>query len=468
MGKQVQESKAENLALMKKNTTHNTTDNIAKAVLVSALASGQGKTTATAALARKLMREGLRVRIFKIGPDYLDPMILQRACGAEVYALDLWMVGLPECHRLLAQAAQAADVILIEGVKGLHDGDPSSADLAHAFGVPVVLVLDVANLEQTTAAVMPDVQQDGELDVVGVILNRVATTSQVQKTAPALHDVPLLASLPQQQNSLPARHLGLLQPDELAQVDQMLDTLADQIELDMDAWNRIAPITLDAALLASTLTGLAIPPTLAGKKIAIARDAAFAFVYQANLECLRAAGVRLQFFSPLNDEPVPSDADAVYIPGGYPELHAAALSGAQRWQQSLRHAYANDKPILAECGGMMAVADYLIDIDGNSWPMAGLLPGTVTMQDQLLGLGMQSLTMDAANGSGQYELRGHAFHYSSLTTPLPAVGQTIKRRNGEVGEVVYRKGSLTATYFHAYFSSCPAAMAQFFSGEEKA
>lgn len=439
-------------------------NNSARIVLVSAIGSGQGKTTVTAALARKLQREGLRVRIFKTGPDYLDPMILQRACGAEVYALDLWMVGLDGCRRLLAQAAAQADVILIEGVMGLYDGDPSSADLARVFGVPVAIVLDAAKMAQTAGAVVLGLQQYGPVELAGVIVNRVASTSHVQQIASAIRDVPLLATLPRQENSLPERHLGLVQPDEIAKVDEMLDRIADQIDLDMDAWNSIPLTTLDPALAATTM-----PQTLAGKKIAIARDAAFAFVYQANLECLREAGATLQFFSPINDEPVPDDADAVYIPGGYPELHAAALSAAQCWQQSLRDAYANNKPILAECGGMMAVAEQLVDTDGKSWPMVGLLPGEVAMQPRLVGLGMQSLTMDADENADQsaLELRGHAFHYSTLTTPLQPVGLTIKRRDGKIGEAVYRQGALTATYFHAYFSSCPDAMTRFFSADTK-
>lgn len=439
-------------------------NNSARIVLVSAIGSGQGKTTVTAALARKLQREGLRVRIFKTGPDYLDPMILQRACGAEVYALDLWMVGLDGCRRLLAQAAAQADVILIEGVMGLYDGDPSSADLARVFGVPVAIVLDAAKMAQTAGAVVLGLQQYGPVELAGVIVNRVASASHVQQIASAIRDVPLLATLPRQENSLPERHLGLVQPDEIAKVDEMLDRIADQIDLDMDAWNNIPLTTLDPALAATTM-----PQTLAGKKIAIARDAAFAFVYQANLECLREAGATLQFFSPINDEPVPDDADAVYIPGGYPELHAAALAAAQCWQQSLRDAYANNKPILAECGGMMAVAEQLIDTDGKSWPMVGLLPGEVAMQPRLVGLGMQSLTMDADENADQsaLELRGHAFHYSTLTTPLQPVGLTIKRRDGKIGEAVYRQGALTATYFHAYFSSCPAAMTRFFSADTK-
>lgn len=424
----------------------------ARIVLISGIASGQGKTTVTAALARKLIKQGLRVRVFKTGPDYLDPMILQRASGAEVYALDLWMVGLDDCRRLLAQATTEVDVILIEGVMGLYDGDSSSADLARAFGVPVLVVLDAAKMAQTVGAIVLGLQQYGPVELAGVIVNRVASASHARQITQGIRDVPLLATLPKLQTSLPERHLGLVQPDEIAQVDQLLDQLADQIDLDMDAWNRIVPVTLD-----ESLTQTSGPQLLAGKNIAIARDAAFAFVYHANLECLRASGAQLQFFSPLNDEPVPADADAVYIPGGYPELHCATLSAAQRWQDSMRDAHAKDIPILAECGGMMVVADTLTDAEGKAWPMVGLLKGEVSMQKKLAGLGMQALA--TADG----ELRGHAFHYSILSTDAEPVAQTVKRSNGAQGEAVYKQRALIATYFHAYFSSCPAAMANIFS-----
>ncbi|MFC7288098.1 cobyrinate a,c-diamide synthase [Herminiimonas glaciei] len=428
----------------------------ARIVLISGIASGQGKTTVTAALARKLIRQGLRVRVFKTGPDYLDPMILQRASGAEVYALDLWMVGLDDCRRLLAKAASEVDVILIEGVMGLYDGDPSSADLARAFGVPVVVVLDAAKMAQTVGAVVLGLQQYGPVELAGVIVNRIASASHAKMVTQGIRNVPILATLPKQVQALPERHLGLVQPDEIAQVDQVLDQMADQIEIDMAAWEAIAPVSLDENLAAATT-----PQLLAGKTIAIARDAAFAFVYHANLECLRAAGAKLAFFSPLNDEAIPADADAVYIPGGYPELHCATLAAAQNWQESMRAAHARHMPILAECGGMMVIADHLTDVQGQQWPMVGLMPGEVVMQGKLAGLGMQSLATEDG------ELRGHAFHYSTLSTPVEPQAQTVKRSNGAQGEAVYKQGALTATYFHAYFSSCPAATARIFTAEGK-
>jgi len=429
--------------------------NAARIILMAGIASGQGKTTVTAALARKLQQQGKRVRVFKTGPDYLDPMILQRACGSEVYALDLWMVGLDACKRLLAEAAAEADVVLIEGVMGLYDGDPSSADLAQAFGVPVVAVLDAGKMARTAAAVVMGLQQYGPVNLAGVVLNRIASDNHKNQIVQGLRDVPVLATLPKLTNSLPERHLGLVQPDEIAQVDALLDQLADSIVIDASAWDAMPSVEIELDPAAEP-----VPTLLAGKKIAVARDAAFAFAYHANLACLRALGAELSFFAPLQDEPIPADADGVYIPGGYPELHCATLSSAQRWQASLRDAHARNVPILAECGGMMAVTESITDADGKVWPMAGLLPGQVAMRPKIAGLGMQSLSTDDG------ELRGHAFHYSTLATPLTSVGETIRRSNGAVGESVYRYGSLTATYFHAYFASCPVATARLFSTTE--
>lgn len=420
----------------------------AHVVLVSAVASGQGKTTVTAALARKLIRHGLRVRVFKTGPDFLDPMMLQRACGAPVQTLDLWMVGLADCRRLLAEAAAEADVVLIEGVMGLYDGTPSSADLARQFGVPVLAVIDASAMAQTAGALVLGLRDYGPVDIAGVIANRVGSAGHAQMIAQSIRGVPLLATLPFQQQSLPERHLGLVLPEEVDTIDAVLDGLAEQLVLDMDAWNALVPTVFDAEP-ENTVAWAG----LGGRTIAVARDAAFAFLYPANLECLRKLGGRITFFSPLADEPVPDDADAVYLPGGYPELHVRALSTGTRWKQSIRAAHASKMPILAECGGMMALADSITDTDGASWAMAGLLPGRVVMQERLAALGPQ------AWHTTRGELRGHAFHYSRLESSLVAAAHCVRHPEGPVGEAVYRIGSLTASYFHAYFPSCPAAVA---------
>jgi cobyrinic acid a,c-diamide synthase len=428
----------------------------ARAVLVSAIASGQGKTTVTAALARKLMRQGKRVRVFKTGPDFLDPMLLERASSAQVESLDLWMVGLERCRMLLAQAAAEADIILIEGVMGLYDGTPSSADLARAFGVPVMIVLDAGAMAQTAGAVVMGLRDYGHVQVAGVIANRVGSAGHASMVADAMRDVSLLATLPKQQQALPERHLGLVQPDEVAAIDHILDQLAEQLVFENETWEVLPQLHFEQVDTAETT------PALKGKTIAIAKDAAFAFLYPANIACLRNLGAQIVFFSPLADKAVPAKADAVYLPGGYPELHAAALSQAMRWQDSMRDAYAAGMPILAECGGMMVLTDALVDQAGAAWPMLGLLSGRVEMQTRLAAIGMQAW----ATSYGY--LHGHAFHYSRLATEITPSCHTRKHPSGAIGEAIYRQGKLCASYFHAYFPSCPEAVTAIFLGKELA
>ena len=423
-----------------------------KALLVAAVASGQGKTTVTAALARKLVRQGQRVRVFKCGPDFIDPMLLERASGAPVRSLDLWMVGHDLCRSQLAQAAAEADVILIEGVMGLYDGTPSSADLSRAFGVPVMAVIDAGAMAQTAGALVHGLRDYGPVEMAGVIANRVASEGHAKMVAASLRDIPLFATLPRQARSLPERHLGLVLPGEVADIDQLLDDLADQLVFDQSAWERLPAVRIEIPAEPA-----AQPALLAGRTIAIARDPAFMFIYPANLDTLRQLGATLKFFSPLADQPVPAEADAVYLPGGYPELHAEALSQAGVWRASIRAAHAAGVPIVAECGGMMALADTLADQSSPAWPMAGLLPGAVAMQKRLAGLGSQGLP------TAQGVLRGHTFHYSRLETAVEPAAYTIKHPSAVQGEAWYRVGSLTASYFHAYFPSNPAAVAAMFS-----
>jgi cobyrinic acid a,c-diamide synthase len=426
-------------------------------LLVSAVASGQGKTTVTAALARRLGRQGKRVRVFKCGPDFIDPMLLERASGAPVRSLDLWMVGIDDCRRQLAQAAGEADVILIEGVMGLYDGSPSSADLARAFGIPVMAVIDASAMAQTAGALVHGLRDYGPVQMAGVIANRIASPGHAAMVAASLRDVPLFASLPRQARALPERHLGLVLPDEVGDLDSLLDELAEQLAFEEAAWQRLPPTRFDSPAVASAPARL-----LAGKSIAVARDAAFMFLYPANLDTLRSLGAELRFFSPLADEAVPRGTDAVYLPGGYPELHAEALSQARAWQVSIRAAHSAGVPIVAECGGMMALAETLAGQDGAEWPMAGLLQGRVAMQARLAGLGAQGL--DTAQGV----LRGHTFHYSRLETQIAPLAHTVKHPSGMQGEALYRVGSLTASYFHAYFPSNPAAAAALFLRSEAA
>lgn len=424
----------------------------ARAVLVAAMASNQGKTSVTAALARQLLRRGLRVRVFKCGPDFIDPMLLERASGAPVHTLDLWMVGVEECRRRLHDAAREADAILIEGVMGLYDGSPSAADLSREFGLPVLALIDASAMAQTAGAVARGLRDYGPVQLAGVVANRIASQGHADMVASSLRDIPLVGWLARQDRPLPERHLGLVLPGELDGLETLLDQLADGLHFNEEAWNALPRMAQPACAWPDP------GRLLDGRAVAIARDAAFCFLYPANLDLLEKMGARLHYFSPLADQAVPGDADAVYLPGGYPELHCAALAQAANWQSSIRTAHARGLPILAECGGMMALADGLTDQDGQRWPMAGLLPGEVRMQARLAGLGAQAMPTD------QGPVRGHTFHYSRLESPAPVQAHAVKAGSGAQGEAVYRVGSLTASYFHAYFPSNPPAVAALLGG----
>ena len=441
-----------------------------RALLVSAIASGEGKTTVTAALARHLMQRGRRVRVFKTGADFLDASMLEYATGQPVYVLDTWMVGEEECRALLAQALAEADVVLVEGVMGLYDGTPSTADLSRLLDLPVIAVIDARAMAQTAGAVALGLRDFGPVELAGVIANGVAGAGHRAMLAGSLRDIPLIATLPRQPRSLPERHLGLTLPGESRDVEELLDQLGKTIEVDERAFRTITDgddstarrgaTRHEARQSAAHAQTQARERPLAGRRIAVARDAAFAFLYPANIDCLARLGAAISFFSPLADEPVPDGAGGVFLPGGYPELHAERLSRASRFRDSIRAAHRARVPILAECGGMMSIAESVGGPDGRDWPMAGLLPGCARLQTRLAALGPQSW----ATRSG--ELRGHTFHYSTLDTPLAAVARTRTHPYEAPGEPIYRVGTLTASYFHAYFNSCPGAIAAVFSGED--
>ncbi len=425
----------------------------ARIVLVAAMSSGQGKTTVTAALARRLVRMGKRVRVFKCGPDFIDPMLLERACGAPVHNLDLWMVGVDACRQRLFEAAREADAILVEGVMGLYDGSPSAADLSREFGIPVLAVLDASAMAQTAGAVAQGLRDYGPVEMAGVIANRVASSGHAAMVKASLRDIPLIGTLARQDAPLPERHLGLVVPGEVEELDRILDALADSIDFDEAAWDALPAVTPASAAAAP------VEQLLAGRTIAIAHDPAFVFVYPANIDLLEQLGARITYFAPLSDEAVPDDADAVYLPGGYPELHGARLQAAQRWRDSIRAAHARGVPIVAECGGMMALADGLTDGEGRRFEMAGLLAGEVRMKKRLGGLGMHALP------TPQGDIRGHTFHYSLLDSPVAPQAHTVKHRTGTQGEAAYRVGSLFASYFHGYFPSNPRAVAALFGAQ---
>ncbi len=420
------------------------------ALFLSAPASHQGKTTLTAGLARYHRDQGRKVRVFKTGPDYLDPYILEHASGGPVYSLDLWMTGEADCRQRLFAAAGDADLILIEGSMGLFDGTPSSADLAETFGVPVLVLIDATAMAQTFAAIAHGLASfRPTLPFYGVLANQVAS---------ARHGELLTAALPaglrylgavarNAAMTLPERHLGLAMAWEITDLEQRLQSAAAQIgttgltELPPPVEFRPAPVG-------------PVPPLLAGVRIAIARDAAFSFIYPANLELLTALGASLAFFSPLADSALP-EADAVYLPGGYPELFLRELSANAAIRAALHAHVGAGKSLYAECGGMLYLTDALTDSGGRTGAMLGLMPGTATLRDRLMGLGLQSVDLGG-------EIRGHTFHYSSLDTPLAPLLHARRAGTTAPGEALYRHGSIVASYLHAYFPSNPAATARLF------
>lgn len=419
------------------------------ALMISAPASGQGKTLVTAALARRHRNAGRRVRVFKCGPDFLDPMILERASGMPVFQLDLFMGGEAHCRSLLHQAAAEADVILVEGVMGLFDGEPSAADLAACFGLPVLLVMDASAMAQTFGALVAGLADwRADVHVAGAVANRVGGDRHAAMLRDSLRaGTQWLGALPREDAiSLPERHLGLVQAAEIDDLDARLDAAASLLPQEAD-W--LPPeVTFEGSLADD------VPRLLEGRRIAIARDDAFAFVYPANIAVLKAMGATLSYFSPLADAAIP-ECDALWLPGGYPELHLARLSANHAIIASIRRHHAAGKPILAECGGMLFCLDRLDNIDGDSAPMAGLMPGRAIMQRRLAALGLQEVSL----GSGL--LRGHTFHYSSLETPV-VPGARATNRNGGAGESVFFHGSLVASYVHFYFASHPSAAAALF------
>lgn len=422
------------------------------ALFIAAPASGQGKTSVTAALARLFSRQGKRVRVFKCGPDFLDPQIHAIASGAPCCNVDLWMCGADDAAQRLHEAAQTADLILVEGVMGLFDGEPSSADLARRFNIPVLAVIEARAMAQTFAAIafgLKNYQPD--LPFAGVLANHVGSAGHakiLQDSLPA--DIAWFGALPRlEAAALPERHLGILQAAEISDLLQRLDLLADALQ------NTAVP-ALPAAVDFALPPVHAIAPLLTGQRIAIARDAAFGFIYPANLETLTALGAERVFFSPLAGDVLP-ECDAVWLPGGYPELHAARLSArSDLWQALDAHVKAN-KPMLAECGGMMSLFETLTERDGTTTRMAGLLPGKTTMQTRLSALGSQQV--DLPEGT----LRGHTFHYSLCDTEMVPLCTATKAKGGTEGERVFRRQRLTASYVHFYFPSNPVAVAALFT-----
>jgi len=433
----------------------------ARGILVSAPRSGAGKTIVTLALLAAFRRRGLVVRAAKAGPDYIDPAFHAAATGHASVNLDTWAMPPRLVDRLMQEAANDADVIVIEGAMGLFDGLPgpagrsgAAADLARRFGLPVLLVLDVSGQSQTAAAIVRGLgAYDPQVRLAGVVLNRVGSEwhRRLVTDAIAALDVPVLGSLPRDPSlALPERHLGLVQARERPDLHAWIERLAATAERHIDVDQVLAKSAKLTGPHSPQESVSALPPP--GTRIALAADAAFTFVYPHVLDGWRNAGADVVRFSPLADEPPPDDCDCCWLPGGYPELHAGALAAAARFRAGLVR-FAATRPVHGECGGYMVLGEALIDADGTRHAMAGLLGHVTSFADRRLHLGYREAQLLAACpiGPAGARVRGHEFHYATLLSG-ESDDPLVELRDGEgrpLGPTGGRRGNVTGTFFHA-------------------
>ncbi|MEL7125007.1 MAG: cobyrinate a,c-diamide synthase [Pseudomonadota bacterium] len=426
-----------------------------KGLMISAPASGTGKTTVMLGLLRALRDDGLVVQPFKSGPDYIDPAFHLAAAGRASFNFDTWAMDQSLLGGIAAQH-QGADICVAEGSMGLFDGVAtrgqsgygSSAETALTMGWPVVLVIDVGGQAQSAAATALGFKNyNPDLPFAGVILNRVASPRHERLTRLGMDraGVTVLGCLPRRGDlKLPERHLGLIQavehPDLEAAIAGYATFLRDNVDLDAIKAVAAGGAALDAHPL----------PTPPAQRIALARDAAFSFTYPHLLEGWRAAGAEIMPFSPLADEAPARDADLVWLPGGYPELHAGKIAAARTFLTGLR-THAETRPVHGECGGYMALGAALIDKDGHRHEMAGLLGLVTSYEKRKFHLGYRRAVLDAPlpGFEAGAALRGHEFHYSTiLDQPDAPLARVFDADGSPVPETGSRRGNVTGTFFH--------------------
>lgn len=424
-------------------------------LMIAAPASGAGKTTVMLGLLRAFRDRGLRVQPFKSGPDYIDPAFHRAASGRPSFNLDSWAMGGALLDALAGQAA-GADLVLAEGAMGLFDGVAgmgasgygASASIAARMGWPVVLVLDVSGQAQSAAATaLGFAAMDPAIALAGVILNRVASPrhERLVRLGMAAAGIRVLGALPRRGDlALPERHLGLVQAVEHPDLETALAGYAAFLRehADLEA--------IAAAARGGPAPRPGLWPSPPAQRIAIARDAAFSFLYPHLLEGWRRAGAQIMPFSPLADAAPDADADLVWLPGGYPELHAGAIAAASTFMAGLRR-HARTRPVHGECGGYMVLGQGLIDKAGERHRMAGLL-GLVTSharRQMHLGYRLARLVAPVAGMAAGTALRGHEFHYSTIVDqPDPPLAQVCDADGAAVAETGSHRGRVTGTYFH--------------------
>lgn len=428
---------------------------MAPGLIISAPASGAGKTMVTLGLLAAFRAGGLAVQPFKNGPDYIDPAFHAAAAGRPSYNLDSWAMGEARLAGL-ASFAQGADLVLAEGSMGLFDGVASagelgngaSAELAARAGWPVVLVLDVSGQAQSAAAVaLGFARMAPDVRLAGVILNKVASPRHeaLIRDGMARVGIEVLGSLPRRTDlTLPERHLGLVQAAEHEGLAETLAALGSFVasHVDLERLRALASGGFSAG------QPLAVPPP--GQRVALAWDGAFSFVYPHLLAGWRAAGAEILPFSPLADQAPDDSADACWLPGGYPELHAGVLASAEGFRTGLNH-FAQTRAVHGECGGYMAMGEVLVDAQGTAHRMAGLLGLETSFAKRRMHLGYRCARLEApipGYGAGA-ALRGHEFHYATiLAQPDQPLAHVEDANGATVPETGSRRGLATGSFFH--------------------
>ncbi len=433
------------------------------AFIISGTSSGSGKTTIALGLMAAFRARGLAVQPFKCGPDFIDPGLHQLVTGTASRNLDLWMCGEEFSRSTFWRNSCGADIAIIEGVMGMFDGGLSSSGmLAKTLGLPGILVLDVRSMAESAAAIVKGFETYmPEASPKGVILNRIAGDRHLQLVKDAITEhcqAEVLGYLPRTlEFSIPSRHLGLLTGDEAplspAALQLLADTVARHIDLDkiLSLCTPIADISRAAAP--------ALPKVLC--RIGVARDKAFCFYYEDNFDLLRDAGAELVFFSPVKDQALPENLDALYLGGGYPELYAERLSGNLAMRTAVRRWIEGDGPVYAECGGFMYLTEGIVDNEGAFHPMVGAFPVKARMQEKRASLGYREVRTTGRSCFGPVGtvLRGHEFHYSHIDPMPDHIARIYEVHNGTREGYAYRK--VLGGYMHLHFGFSPQVVAEF-------
>lgn len=428
-----------------------------------------GKTVLTLALARSLMNRGMRVRCFKVGPDFIDPGFHTAVTGRDCINLDGWMMGRQACIDTVARHCADTEVVLVEGVMGLYDGfdgtgeDGSTAQIAKWLDLPAVLVIDGQSLARTAGAIALGLQAfDRELAVAGVLFNRVAGPRHFDHVRDGVRcggALPVFGYVsPDEQWQVPERHLGLVTAGEIASLHRRVSAWCGRFEKTVSV-----EAILDACGVIACPSAAAPGGPAGGRvkaRIGIARDAAFCFYYRDNLDLLERFGAELVFFSPLDEQRLPPDLDGLYLGGGYPELHVRRLSENEPMRSAISRFCSSGRPVYAECGGFLYLLESIRDTRGTAYPLAGVFPARAVMNDRRVRLGY----VEVRTGPGcpfadeGAVLRGHEFHYSDITEMPASVERCYgmyRRKTGARVTEGYCSGAVLASYVHLHFASCP-------------